>query len=281
MNMIETKSQHRLSSAIASVQGHPYHLVEISPWPIFSAFSVFSLAFNTALINHGYIGSQNAYLILLSFICVIYSISLWGRDIVAEATILGHHTLAVRNGIYIGYILFIVSEVMFFVGIFWAYAHSSLSPNIELGSEWPPLGITAIGPMELPLLNTIILLSSGATITYSHHALIANKYNTAIYSLLITVVLAFLFVICQYIEYLYASFTIADGVYGSCFYFGTGCHGYHILVGFTMLSISLWRMINYHYTDTHHLGYETTILLWHFLDVVWLFLFILFYWWGS
>lgn len=278
-NTISINKQNQLSTAISRVQAHPYHLVEVSPWPIFSAFSVFGLAFNTALINHGYM--TNGYIILLSFICVIYSISLWGRDIVAEATILGHHTLAVRNGIYIGYILFIVSEAMFFVGIFWAYAHSSLSPNIELGAVWPPIGINAIGPMELPLLNTIILLSSGATITYSHHALLAKNYNNAINSLLLTVILAVLFTVCQYIEYLYASFTIADGVYGSVFYFGTGTHGYHILVGIVMLSISLWRMYSYHYTDSHHLGFETTILLWHFLDVVWLFLFILFYWWGS
>lgn len=281
MTKINTNAQNQLSKAISQVQAHPYHLVETSPWPILTSFSVLALAFNLVMLNHGYIPGDKSYILLLSLINLVWCMSLWGRDVVAEGTLLGHHTLDVRQGIYIGYVLFIVSELMFFVGIFWAYGYASLAPNIELGNQWPPINITAIGPLELPLLNTIILLSSGATITYSHHALIANKYYSAVYSLLITVILALAFIICQYIEYSYASFTIADGVYGSVFYFGTGTHGYHIIVGFVLLSICLWRMINYHYTDTHHLGYETTILLWHFLDVVWLFLFILFYWWGS
>lgn len=260
-------------------QLHPYHLVEVSPWPIFTSFALFGLTFNTVLVMHGYIGVVS--IIFINMICVMYSMGLWFRDVISEASYLGHHTLAVRNGINIGYLLFIISEVMFFLGIFWAYAHSALAPTIELGAMWPPIGIEAIGPLELPLLNTIILLASGATITYSHHTLIAGKRNASLYSLALTVLLAILFTTCQYIEYVNATFTINDGVYGSTFYFGTGFHGFHVLLGGIMLSVSLWRMYAYHLTETHHVGYETSILYWHFVDIVWLFLFILFYWWGS
>lgn len=278
-NLTNNFVDSNVNKTLAVTQAHPFHLVEPSPWPIFTAFSLFALAFNTALTMHSYL--PNAGIVLLNIAILAYSMGLWGRDIVSEATYEGRHTLAVRNGIFVGYVLFIVSEAMFFVGVFWAYFHSSLNPNIEIGAMWPPIGITAIGPLELPLFNTIILLSSGATITYSHHALIANNWSHAVISLFITLLLAVLFSICQYIEYLYASFTISDGVYGSCFYFGTGLHGTHILIGIIFLSISLWRLYSLHYTDTHHVGYETTILLWHFLDVVWLILFVVFYWWGS
>lgn len=278
-NVVNKYIDSSVNRTISNIQAHPYHLVEPSPWPIFTAFSLFGLAFNTALVMHSYIPSP--YIMPFNLITLIYSMSLWGRDIISEATYEGHHTLAVRNGIFTGYVLFILSEAMFFFGVFWAYGHSSLNPNIEIGAMWPPIGITAIGPLELPLFNTIVLLSSGATITYSHHALIANNWSHAVLSLLITVLLAILFTVCQYIEYVYSTFTISDGVYGSCFYFGTGLHGTHIIVGIIFLSLSLWRLYSLHYTDTHHVGYETTILLWHFLDVVWLFLFVVFYWWGS
>jgi len=260
-------------------QLHPYHLVEVSPWPIFTAFSLFGLAFNTVLVMHGYIGV--VWIIGLNIICLIYSMSLWVRDVISEGTYLGKHTLAVRKGLNIGFILFIVSEAMFFVGIFWAYGHSALAPAVELGGIWPPVNIQAIGPLELPLFNTVVLLASGATITYSHHSLIAGKRNAALYSLFLTILLAVLFTFCQYLEYTFATFTFNDGVYGSTFYLGTGFHAVHILTGTVFLSVSLWRMYAYHLTDTHHVGYETTILMWHFLDIVWLFLFVFFYWWGS
>lgn len=260
-------------------QLHPYHLVEVSPWPIFTSFSIFGLTFNTVLVMHGYIGIVS--IIFINIICLIYSMSLWFRDVVSEASYLGHHTLAVKNGINIGYLLFILTEAMFFAGIFWAYAHSALAPTVELGGMWPPMGIEAIGPLELPLLNTIILLSSGATITYSHHTLIAGKRNASLYSLALTVLLAMLFTFCQYLEYVNATFTINDGVYGSTFFFSTGFHGFHVIIGGIMLSVNLWRIYAYHLTLTHHVGYETSILYWHFVDIVWLFLFVLLYWWGS
>ena len=152
---------------------------------------------------------------------------------------------------------------------------------LKLGAVWPPVGIEAIQATDLPLLNTILLLSSGATLTYSHHYLINGNRKHALLGLIITILLALTFSACQYIEYRTASFTIADGVFGSVFYMGTGFHGLHVILGVIMLSISLWRIWNYHSTNAHHLGFHTSVLYYHFVDVVWLFLFVVFYWYGS
>jgi len=137
-------------------------------------------------------------------------------------TYLGNHTNAVQRGLNLGVGLFIVSEALFFLAIFWTFFHSSLSPNIELGAQWPPRGINGINPFELPLLNTIILLSSGVLVTYAHHSVIQGNRRGALYGLVYTILLAVLFTALQGIEYTVSSFTISDGIYGSCFYFGTG-----------------------------------------------------------
>jgi cytochrome c oxidase subunit 3 len=260
-------------------QLHPFHLVENSPWPIYTSFSLFGLAMNTSLTMHGYIGSS--IWVILGLVTVAYSMGLWFRDVISEGTYLGDHTIAVRNGINIGFLLFIASETLFFIGIFWAFGHSAIAPTVELGAVWPPVGIEAIQATDLPLLNTILLLSSGATLTYSHHYLINGNRKHALLGLIITILLALTFSACQYIEYRTASFTIADGVFGSVFYMGTGFHGLHVILGVVMLSISLWRIWNYHSTNAHHIGFHTSVLYYHFVDVVWLFLFVVFYWYGS
>jgi len=158
---------------------------------------------------------------------------------------------------------------------------SSLSPTVELGAQWPPLGIEPINPFELPLLNTVILLSSGVTITWAHHSLICGERKGALYGALLTIGLAVIFTGFQMVEYNVSSFTISDGVFGSCFYFSTGFHGIHILIGTAFLGVGCWRLLAYHSTDSHHLGFESAILYWHFVDVVWLFLFVAVYYWGS
>lgn len=216
-----------------------------------------------------------------SLASIIYSKSLWFRDIISEATYLGNHTLAVQRGINMGVGLFIVSEVLFFLAIFWTFFHSALSPNVELGAEWPPMGIQAINPFELPLLNTVILLSSGLTVTYAHHSLIQGERSGALFGLVYTMVLAIIFTLLQGIEYSLSSFTLSDGVFGSCFYFGTGFHGLHVIVGTIFLAVGFWRLLAYHLTENHHLGLESGILYWHFVDVVWLFLYVTIYYWGS
>jgi cytochrome c oxidase subunit 3 len=228
---------------------------------------------------HGF--SSIKIILLLAFICVISSMSLWFRDVISEGTYLGNHTLAVQKGLNVGVGLFIVSEAFFFLAIFWAFFHSALSPTVELGAQWPPLGIEAINPFELPLLNTVILLSSGVVVTYGHHSLIQGGRGGALYGLIYTVILAVIFTAFQGVEYTVSSFTITDGVFGSCFYFGTGFHGLHVIIGTAFLAVGLWRGLAYHLTENHHLGLESGILYWHFVDVVWLFLFISIYYWGS
>jgi len=143
------------------------------------------------------------------------------------------------------------------------------------------MGIEAINPFELPLLNTVILLSSGVTVTYAHHSLIQGNRSGALYGLVATVILAIIFTGFQGVEYTVSSFTISDGAFGSCFYFGTGFHGLHVMIGTAFIAVGLWRVLAYHSTDMHHLGLESSILYWHFVDLVWLFLFISIYYWGS
>jgi cytochrome c oxidase subunit 3 len=260
-------------------QAHPYHLVSPSPWPLVTSLTLLTLTTSGVLSMHNF---EFGYIIFFAALfAVIYSMSLWFRDVISEGTYLGNHTLAVQRGINIGVALFIISEVFFFLAIFWAYFHSAISPDVEVGSQWPPLGIQAINPFELPLLNTVILLSSGVTVTYAHHSLIQGNRSGTLYGLVWTIVLAVIFTACQGVEYAVSSFTISDGIFGSCFYFGTGFHGLHVIVGTIFLSVGLWRVLAYHLTDNHHLGLEAGILYWHFVDVVWLFLYIFIYYWGS
>jgi len=263
----------------SSFQDHPFHLVSPSPWPLYISICLLSLTTSTALSMHNF--SNAYYLLYLALIMVILSMLLWFRDITAEGTFLGNHTMAVQRGLNVGVILFIISEVLFFAAIFWAFFHSALTPTIELGAQWPPLGVEPINPFELPLLNTVILLSSGATITYAHHSLIKGERKGSLYGSIATIILAIVFTTFQGIEYSVSSFTLSDGVFGTCFFFGTGFHGLHVIIGTIFLSVGFWRIFAYHLTDNHHLGFEAGILYWHFVDVVWLFLFIAIYYWGS
>ena len=263
----------------SSFQAHPFHLVSPSPWPIYTCISLLTLTTTGVLTMHGFIYAK--YFVCLALFILISSMSLWFRDVISEATYIGNHTLAVQKGLNMGVALFIVSEALFFLAIFWAFFHSALSPTIEMGAHWPPMGIDAVNPFELPLLNTVILLSSGVTVTYAHHSLIQGNRNGALYGLIYTVILAIVFTAFQWTEYSVSSFTISDGTFGSCFYFGTGFHGLHVMIGTAFIAVGLWRVLAYHSTDNHHLGLESSILYWHFVDVVWLFLFISIYYWGS
>ena len=180
-----------------------------------------------------------------------------------------------------GMILFILSEVMFFFGFFWAFFHSALAPTPEIGSVWPPQGIEVINAWGIPLLNTIILLTSGATITWAHHAIVAGNRRNAIIGFVLTLTLAVFFTMLQLFEYLEASFTISDSVYGSTFYMATGFHGIHVIVGTIFIAVAFVRLLQHHFTQEHHFGFEAAAWYWHFVDVVWLFLFVVIYWWGG
>lgn len=263
----------------SNFQAHPFHLVSPSPWPIFTSFSLLGLTTSGVLALHAF--SVAGYFLLFAFFNLLASMTLWFRDVISEGTYLGNHTLAVQRGLNMGVALFIVSEALFFLGIFWAYYHSALSPTIEMGAHWPPTGIEAINPFELPLLNTIILLSSGVTVTYAHHSIIQGNRSGSLNGIALTIFLALIFTLLQGVEYTVSSFTMSDGTFGSCFYFGTGFHGIHVMIGTAFIAVGLWRVLAYHSTDNHHLGLESSILYWHFVDVVWLFLYISVYYWGS
>jgi cytochrome c oxidase subunit 3 len=258
---------------------HSWHLVDPSPWPLVASLGAFFMTSGTVLYMNKFLGGGQ--LALLGFFLVLYVMYTWWRDIIREATFEEQHTVSVQRGLRLGMILFIVSEVMFFFAFFWAFFHSSLSPAFNLGGVWPPEAIQTIQTSGIPLTNTFFLLSSGATITWAHHAVLVRAKKQAIIGLLFTILLATIFTLLQGMEYVEAPFNINDSVFGSCFYMATGFHGFHVFIGTCCLIVSLLRIVYNHFTSTHHFGFESAAWYWHFVDVVWLFLFITIYWWGG
>lgn len=256
---------------------HPYHLVDFSPWPFTGAIGTITLVTGIVKWFHNF----NINLLILGYIIIILTIYQWWRDVCREGTYQGKHTILVSKGLRWGIILFIISEIFFFISFFWAFFHRRLAPNIELGTIWPPIGIIPFNPFQIPLLNTIILITSGLTVTWAHHALINNNFTQTTQSLLITILLGFYFSILQAYEYYEAPFTISDRVYGSTFFIATGFHGLHVIIGTIFLLTCFIRFINNHFSRTHHFGFEAAAWYWHFVDVVWLFLYISIYWWGN
>lgn len=254
---------------------HPFHLVTSRPWPIIISINLFNNLICIVRWFHKF-----NYLLILTIPCTIICVYQWWRDVVRESTFQGCHTNLVYKGIRIGIILFIISEILFFVSFFWAYFHSSLAPSIEIGQLWPPLGIKPFNPFDIPLINTIILVSSGLTVTWSHHAMINKNLEERKKSLLLTVTLGMYFTILQIIEYQESPFTIADSIYGSTFFIATGFHGIHVIIGTTFLLLCLIRINWNHFSPTHHFGFEAAAWYWHFVDVVWLFLYVSIYWWS-
>lgn len=258
---------------------HPWHLVDPSPWPYVGSFGALGMTVGGVMYFHSYMYGD--LLLISSMLVVIGTMIVWWRDVIREGTYQGHHTYVVQRGLKWGMLLFILSEVMFFFSFFWAFFHSSLSPCIELGAQWPPIGISAINAFDVPLLNTAILLSSGATATWSHHAIISGERFHTILGLFITIVLGVIFTGLQAMEYYESSFSIADSVYGSTFFVATGFHGLHVLIGTSFLIVCFFRILNHHFTKHHHNGYEAALWYWHFVDFVWIFLFVTIYWWGA
>jgi len=269
----------KLAETSKNLQNHPFHIVDPSPWPFIISFGLFFLTFGFVMYMHGHTGSS--ILTLTGFSIVGLTMYTWFRDIVREAVYEGHHTKQVQNGLRKGVLLFIVTELAFFISFFWAFFHSALAPTPEIGSLWPPLGIETVNAWGIPLLNTIILLSSGATITWAHHSIVYGDRKNALLSLTLTLALAFIFTCIQGYEYIESSFSISDGIYGSTFYLLTGFHGFHVIVGSIFILVSTLRLYNHHFSKQHHFGFEAAAWYWHFVDVVWLFLFVSVYWWGG
>lgn len=258
---------------------HPFHLVDPSPWPFVGGFAALGLTSGGVLYMHSY--ALGNILPVFSFGLILAVMVVWWRDVIREGSYQGHHTLVVQRGLRYGMLLFILSEVCFFFSFFWAFFHSALGPDISLGSIWPPIGIQPLDAFSVPLLNTAVLLSSGCTVTWSHHAMIAGNREQTILGLTLTIILGIVFTALQVMEYFEAPFTIADSIYGSTFFVATGFHGLHVIIGSLFLIVCWFRILDHHFTKHHHNGFEAAIWYWHFVDYVWIFLFICIYWWGS
>lgn len=258
---------------------HLFHLVDPSPWPLVSAFSAFFFLSGLAFSMHNLYYSDIFFFI--AFIMLLTSMYFWFLDIVQEATYAGHHTLVVRAGLRYGFLLFIFSEIMLFFGFFWAFFHSSFCPSILLGGQWPPVGIIIIPVEEFPLFNTALLIISGFSVTWAHRGVALGSFKESIDSFLITIVLGFLFIFLQMFEYYEAFFNMSDSVYASVFYSLTGLHGVHVFVGACFITVCFLRLLQDHFLVTHYLGFILAIWYWHFVDVVWILLFLSLYGWGN
>jgi heme/copper-type cytochrome/quinol oxidase subunit 3 len=277
---------------IFSPFSHPFHIVDPSPWPFCTSIALWFMALNTIAMVHSYL-EFNLVTCLMGLLYLLFSLAGWWRDVIRESTYEFKHTPYVRRGLLLGMMLFIISEVMFFFGFFWAFFHSSLVPSPAIGGVWPPVTIMVISPWKLPLVNTLLLLLSGVTLTISHRCLVyLPYYNQAefviekIIGLIMlwlrrTIYLGVFFLFCQAFEYYFASFTFQDTVYGGTFYILTGLHGLHVLVGTIFLIVCLWRTSLLHFTVWKQVGFKSAVWYWHFVDVVWIFLYLVIYVWGN
>jgi cytochrome c oxidase subunit III len=267
---------------------HDYHLVDPSPWPAVGSVSAFILAVGAVTWMH-HLFAAAPYLFVAGAIGVLYTMLSWWTDVVREAEHQHHHTSVVQISHRYGMILFIASEVMFFVAWFWAYFSTALFPtDIHqvmrgdfIGHVWPPKGIETFNPWHLPLLNTLILLTSGTTVTWAHHALLHDDRQGLKWGLILTILLGLTFTCVQAYEYSHAPFHYAGHIYGATFFMATGFHGAHVIIGSIFLIVCLIRAFAGHFTSKQHLGFEFAAWYWHFVDVVWLFLFACIYVWGS
>ncbi len=264
---------------MAAVQ-HDYHLVEPSPWPAVGALSAFVTALGAVGWMHG--APYMNYLFGLGMLGILYTMFSWFSDVVGEAEH-GDHTAIVQVGLRYGMILFIASEVMFFVTWFWAYFDASLVPSSTeiVGGVWPPVTIETFNPWHIPLVNTLILLLSGTTVTWAHHALVEGNRENLKKGLWLTVLLGITFTSLQAYEYVHAAFDFGGHIYGSTFFMATGFHGLHVIIGSIFLTVCLIRVYKGHFKPDHHFGFEAAAWYWHFVDVVWLFLFSSIYVWGA
>ena len=291
---------------------HDYHLVNPSGWPITGSVGAFTMLIGAVFwMNKGYAGfwglpvNGQPWILIVGAVLVLYTMAGWWRDVIHESVVEGDHTPVVKLGLRFGMVLFIASEVMFFVAWFWAYFNSALFPkDVSIGT-WPPEGIVTLDPWHLPLLNTLILLCSATTVTWAHHALQLGDRKGTIQGLILTVLLGASFTCCQAWEYAHAPFTfgfngaaltpfqdlahvyLASGagdlgaIYGSTFFMATGFHGFHVIIGTIFLCVCLGRAIAGQFTPQRHFGFEAAAWYWHFVDVVWLFLFSCIYVWGA
>lgn len=260
----------------AHEKGHPYHLVDPSPWPIVASLSTLVLAVGAVDLMH----QSESFVFFVGLLMLLTCSFFWWRDVAKESNTPGVHTNEVRQGLRIGVALFICSEVMFFVAFFWAYFHSAIDPVDAIGNMWPPKGVVTFDPFHLPYFNTLLLLMSGTTVTWAHHALLEGDRKGMLLGLGITILLGMTFTGVQAIEYSHAAFALKDGIYPSTFFLATGFHGIHVIIGTIFLIVCWFRGYRGSFSPKAHVGFEAAAWYWHFVDVVWLFLFVSIYWWG-
>nr|QNT17929.1 cytochrome c oxidase subunit 3 [Pedicinus badii] len=257
---------------------HPFHILSYSPAPIMTSFSVFIQVI--FLVN--WFSSGKLSFLMFSTILTVLCLFMWWRDVVRESLFQGSHTLRVVKGLQMGMVLFIISEVMFFFSLFFALFFYALNPDVySLGGMFPPLGINVVGWSGVPFLNSILLLSSGASITWAHYEILSGCKDSSLKAILLTVVLGMVFLMVQVMEYKECSFTLADSVFGSLFFTMTGLHGLHVFIGVSFIVVVMIRLKMNHMSELHHFGFEAAAWYWHFVDVVWLLLYICLYWWLS
>ena len=287
---------------------HDYHLVDPSPWPLVASVGALFMAFGAIIWmrsldgGDGLFGVQGSWVFYLGAMIVVATAYFWWRDVIREAH-KGDHTPVVQLHLRYGMIMFIASEVMFFVAWFWAFFDVSLFPsgvfqpdNVQqqigmvardelTGGKWPPQEADGFqhtfNPWGLPLVNTLILLLSGTTVTWAHHALLEDDRKGLIWGLTLTVILGVLFTACQAYEYLHAAFSYSGHIYGATFFMATGFHGAHVIIGTIFLFVCLLRALAGHFSPKQHFGFEAAAWYWHFVDVVWLFLFAAIYVWAA
>jgi len=293
---------------IRQTQQHPFHVLTSSKLPLFMSLFAGSTAlifvaklhdinyaasFNYSLVtsqifapffeagNLTYLSVDILILYFLTF--AVITMGAWSYNLIKESTAQGHHTLRVQLALKYGMLLFLVSEAMLFFPFFWSFFHGSLSPAVSIGAVWPPVGIKDIevlDPFMLPLVNTVVLLCSGVAIVGAHRAIISGYKSVIVNMMYLAISFGIFFSWLQFLEYGLTKFTINDSLYGSSFFMLTGLHGFHVIVGTTLLIISYVRVINNSFSTQHHIGFETAAWYWHFVDVVWLGVFAFVYIWG-
>jgi cytochrome c oxidase subunit III len=265
---------------------HDYHLVEPSAWPIIGSMSAFLMLIGAVFwMNKDYTGffglpvNGSPVIGLIGLAGVLYTMAGWWRDVVRESVVLGNHTPVVKLHLRYGMLLFIASEVMFFVAWFWAFFNASIFHADAGVATWPPAGIVTLDPWHFPLLNTLILLTSGTTVTWAHHAIQAWEYAHAPFTFGFNHLALAPFTDPAHVAL--ANPGNLQAIYGSTFFMATGFHGFHVIIGTIFLIVCLFRAMKGHFTPTRHFGFEAAAWYWHFVDVVWLFLFACIYVWGE
>jgi len=256
-----------------------FHVLEPSLWPFFLAFGLFffvtGLAFSMHYVITGY------YVLIIGLAIIIVTSIFWFLDISREAVVVGYHSKIVRQGLKLGFLFFITSEIMLFFGFFWAFFHSALCPSIEVGTIWPPVGLQVIPVFEFPLFNTFVLIISGFSVTWVHRAISLGSFKNAVDGFVLTILLGLFFVFLQVLEYFESTFNLQDGAYSSAFFMLTGLHGCHVIVGVCFLFVCFISLLNNHFLTNHYIRLVFAIWYWHFVDIVWIILFLSVYCWGS